>query len=100
MTKEIFTAYGPQAKDGDYVVVVHAFPNSGATPYSAKVLGGKAYTGYKVNRYGEQPKYLHKLSAVVVIPPEYVSEKEKAAIEEDIRVSTAPRGKKAVANND
>lgn len=94
MAKEIFTAFGPQAKDGDYVVVVHAFHNSGATTYPAKVLNGKAYTGYKVNRYGEQPKYLHKQNAVVVIPPEYVSEEEKAAIEEDIRVSTAKRTKK------
>lgn len=93
MAKEILTYYGPQAKDGDYVIVAHAFRNSGATTYAAKVHNGKAYTGIDVNRYGAHPKYLHKVSAVTVIPESYVSEERKAAIEEDIRMSTMPRGK-------
>ena len=93
MAKEILTYYGPPAKDGDYVIVAHAFRNSGATTYLAKVFNGKAYTGVDVNRYGSHPKYLHKASAVIVVPESYVSEERKAAIEEDIRVSTALRGK-------
>lgn len=100
MAKEILTYYGPQAKDGDYVIVAHAFHNSGATTHLAKVFNGKAYTGVNVNRYGSHPKYLHKASAVIVVPESYVSEERKAAIEEDIRMSTAPKAKKAVSGDD
>ena len=85
------TGYGPEAKDGDYVIVVDAdYVHRRSTTYIAKVYNGKAYTGKKM-RHGKEfkEKYIHKLNAVVVIPESYVSEETKLLIEEDIAKSNA-----------
>lgn len=96
MAKEIFTRHGPQAKDGDYVLVIHNPSMGAASGLIGKVYNGKAYTGYRYG-YSREPKYYHRLQVECVVPAEWVSEERRAAIEEDIRVSTTPKPKKAVA---
>ncbi len=80
------TKFGPEAKDGDYVIVLDVdYVHRRATSYIAKVYNGKAYTGYKMNG-GRDAKYIHKLIAQIIIPESIVSEETKALIEEDIRI--------------
>lgn len=89
----MLTGYGPEAKDGDYVIVVDAdYVHRRSTTYIAKVYNNKAYTGIKM-RYGSglKEKYIHKLNAVVVIPESYVPEETKLLIEEDIRISNTKK---------
>jgi hypothetical protein len=80
------TKFGPEAKDGDYVIVLDAdWMHRRATTYIARVYKDKAYTGYRTNgNLGE--KYIHKLHAQIVIPETLVSEENKKLIEEDIRI--------------
>ena len=81
------TKFGPEAKDGDYVIVLDAdYVHRRATNYIAKVCNNKAYTGARMN-YG-YGKYIHKLEAQVVIPESVVDEETKKLIEEDIRIHT------------
>ena len=80
------TKFGPEAKDGDYVIVLDVdYIHRRAMTYIAKVHNGKAYTGYKMN-YNRGIKYIHKLEAQVIIPESIVSEEDRVLIEEDIRV--------------
>lgn len=82
------TKFGPEAKDGDYVIVLDAdYVHRRATSYIAKVYRGKAYTGYKMN-YNRSTKYIHKLEAQVVISETIVPEETKTLIEEDIKMHT------------
>ena len=79
------TKFGPEAKDGDYVIVLDAdYVHRRATNYIAKVYNCKAYTGARMN-YGHG-KYIHKLEAQVVISESVVDEETKRLIEEDIRI--------------
>ena len=80
------TVFGPEAKDGDYAIVLDVdYVHRRATNYIAKVHKDKAYTGCKMNG-GRDAKYIHKLIAQVVIPESIVSEEVKNLIEEDIRI--------------
>lgn len=80
------THFGPEAKDGDYVIVLDVnYAGRRATNYIAKVHKGKAYTGRMFYTRGDT-KYIHKLGAEIVIPESIVSEETKALIEEDIRI--------------
>lgn len=79
----MYTSFGPEAKDGDYVIVLdNDYVHRRATNYIAKVYGDKAYTGHTMVGNG---KYIHKLGAVVVVPESIVPEETKKLIEEDIR---------------
>lgn len=79
------TKFGPEAKDGDYVIVLDVdYVHRSAKNLVAKVCGNKAYTGVKTN-YG-YGKYIHKLEAQIVIPESVIGEEMKALIEEDIRI--------------
>lgn len=81
------TLFGPEAKDGDYVLVTHVRHMSGtASTYAAKVYNGKAYTGQELGRPGSG-KYVHRVIADVVIPADYVSEENKKIIEKDIETT-------------
>lgn len=94
MAKEFITHYGPQAKEGDYVLVIHSTPKSSAIGLIGKVYNGKAYTGYNTSHYPSEPvKYRHRMSAECVIPVEWVTDEQRAAIEEDIRISNQPKKK-------
>ena len=80
------THFGPEAKDGDYVIVLDVnYVGRSATNYIAKVYKGKAYTGRRMYASGKL-KYIHKIGAEIVIPESIVPEEIKALIEEDIRV--------------
>lgn len=80
------TKFGPEAKDGDYVLVLDIdYVHRRATNFIAKVYGNKAYTGAKTN-YG-YGKYIHKLEAQIVIPESVVPEEIKVCIETDIKIS-------------
>lgn len=80
------TVFGPEAKEGDYVIVLDVdYTHRRATNYIAKVYNNKAYTGRKSNNgFG---KYIHKLNAQIVISEFIVSEEIKDLIEEDIKIS-------------
>lgn len=85
----MITGFGPEAKDGDYVIVVDAdYVHRRATTYAAKVYNNKAYTGKKMGK-GSKERYIHKLSAITVIPESYVPEETKLLIEEDIKISNS-----------
>ena len=90
------TGFGPEAKEGDYVIVLDAdYVHRSASTYIAKVHNNKAYTGMKM-KHGKnfQEKYIHKLSAITTIPESYVPEETKLLIEEDIRISDSKTKKK------
>ncbi|MCM1322950.1 MAG: hypothetical protein NC218_02055 [Acetobacter sp.] len=76
------TLFGPQAQEGDYVLVLHTEYKLGkANCYLAKVHNGKAYTGH----YDKAKRcYLHKMTAQVVVSPDIVPEELKEKIEKDI----------------
>ena len=78
------THFGPEAKDGDYVIVLDVnYVGRRATNYIAKVYKSKAYTGIKM--CGTH-KYIHKIGAEIVIPESIVPEETKSRIEEDIKI--------------
>ena len=80
------THFGPEAKDGDYVIVLDVnYVGRSATNYIAKVHKGKAYTG-RTMYTPRKIKYIHKIGAEIVIPESIVPEETKALIEEDIRI--------------
>ena len=80
------THFGPEAKDGDYVIVLDVnYVGRSATNYIAKVHKGRAYTGRTFYTRGDT-KYIHKIGAEIVISESIVPEEIKALIEEDIRI--------------
>lgn len=82
----MYTNFGPEAKEGDYVIVLDSdYVHRRGVNYIAKVHGDKAYTGKKMTGNG---KYIHKLGAVIVISESVVPEETKKLIEEDIRIHT------------
>ena len=86
------TKFGPQAKEGDYVIVLDSdYVHRRATTYVAKVFKGKAYTGVKM--IGNK-KYIHKIYAEIVIPESMVSEETKRLIDEDIQIHNNKKGEK------
>ena len=79
----MITKFGPEAKDGDYALVVDFnYVGRSVNTFIAKVHKGKAYTGKTMT--GNRGKYIHKLQAEVVIPETIVPEETKRLIEEDI----------------
>ena len=87
------TKFGPEAKDGDYVIVLDVdYIHRSAKTLIAKVHRDKAFTGYKTN-CNRGTKYIHKLEAQVVISEFIVSEELKVLIEEDIRIHNTKGGK-------
>ena len=87
------TRFGPEAKDGDYVIVLDAdYIHRSATNYIGKVCRNKAYTGMRqrnINSY----KFIHKIIAEVVIPESIVPEEIKEKIEEDIKLHAKEKKK-------
>ena len=79
------TKFGPEAQDGDYVIVLDVdYVHREARNYVAKVYKNKAYTGKTMTR--NHSKYIHKMSAEIVIPEYLVSEELKDLIETDIDI--------------
>lgn len=80
------TRFGPEAKDGDYCLVLeHNYRGNRSTVLPAKVHNGKAYTGVTYpTALGK--RYIHKTTAQVVIPASYVPDEIKEKIEEDIKI--------------
>ena len=88
------TLFGPEAKDGDYVLITHVRHMSGtASTYAAKVFEGKAYSGQEIGNPGSG-KYVHRVIADVVIPEDYVSEENKKLIEKDIQTAIKKKEEK------
>lgn len=82
----MYTKFGPEAKDGDYVIVLDVdYIHRRATTYIAKVYKNKAYTGIRISTQ-KGYKYLHKTSAEIIISEALVSDEIKAKIDEDIRI--------------
>lgn len=82
------TKIGPEAKDGDYVIVLDAdYVHRSARNLIAKAYNGKAYTGVWMYRSDGKRKYIHKLEAQIVIPESIVDEETKKLIEEDIKIN-------------
>ena len=87
------TRFGPEAKDGDYVIVLDAdYVHRTATNYIGKVCGDKAYTGIRM-RNSKSYKFIHKMIAEIVIPESIVPEETKEKIEEDIKLHVIPKKK-------
>ena len=87
----MLTQFGPEAKNGDYVIVLDSdYVHRKGVNYIAKVVDDKAYTGRKMTGFDSNGKarYIHKLTAVIVIPESIVPEETKTLIEEDIRLHT------------
>lgn len=83
------TKFGPEAKDGDYVIVLDAdYVHRRARNLVAKVYNDKAYTGVWMYSSSGKHKYLHKLEAQIVIPESIVDDETKRLIEEDIKAHT------------
>jgi len=62
------TRFGPEAKDGDYCLVLeHNYRGNRSTVLPAKVYKGKAYTGVSYPTASGH-KYIHKITAEVAIP--------------------------------
>ena len=81
----MYTKFGPEAKDGDYVLVVDFnYVGRSVNTYIAKVHNGKAYTGKTMAT--NCSKYIHKVQAEVVISGAIVPEETKHLIEEDIEL--------------
>ena len=81
----MWTKFGPEARDGDYVIVLDVdYMHRRAVNYIAKVYKGKAYTGIEMNS-AKGRKFIHKTDAQIVIPESIVSEETKARIAEDIK---------------
>lgn len=82
----MWTKFGPEAKEGDYVIVLDSdYVHRRAINYIAKVHKNKAYTGQTMYS-SKGRKYIHKLDAQIVIPESIVPEETRALIEEDIRI--------------
>lgn len=82
----MYTKFGPEAKDGDYVIVLDAdYMHRRANTYIAKVYKNKAYTGVGISTQ-KGYKYIHKTSAEVVVPENIVPDELKQKIEEDIKI--------------
>ena len=79
------TKFGPKAQDGNYVIVLDVdYVHREARNYIAKVYKNKAYTGKTMTR--NSSKYIHKMSAEIVIPEYLVPEDLKTLIERDINI--------------
>ena len=79
------TKFGPEAHEGEYVIVLDVdYVHRTAVNYIAKVHKNKAYTGKRMLR--DRSKYIHKMSAEIVIPEFLVPEELKVLIEEDIDI--------------
>lgn len=76
------TKFGPMARDGDFVTVVDFdYMKRKCETYVARVYRGKAYTG--IRKPGTD-RYIHKTSAISIIPENFVDEEIKRKIIEDI----------------
>lgn len=81
------TRFGPEAKNGDYVIVLDAdYVHRRATNYIAKVHKNKAYTGQTMQT-AKGTRYIHKIVAEVVISEDMVPEETKLLIEKDISIN-------------
>ena len=75
--------FGPSANDGDYVIVVDFnYVSRRCKTLIGKVYKNKVYTGTTMDT--KRDKYIHKISAEVVISKDIVPEETIKAIEEDI----------------
>ena len=87
------TRFGPEAKDGDYVIVLDAdYVHRSARNLIGKVCGNKAYTGMR-QRDIRTYNFIHKKIAEIVIPESMVPEEIKEKIEEDIKFNVIPKKK-------
>ena len=81
------TKFGKEAQDGDYVIVLDTdYVHRRATNYIAKVYKNKAYTGQKMYSAKGESRYIHKITAEVVISESIVPEETKKLIEGDIKI--------------
>ena len=85
--------YGPEAKDGDYVLTLHQYGYNGkfAKLLMGKLMDGKVYTGF---RFYEWEKFVHKLSAEMVIPESALTQEQLKNIELDIQQAIEEKQKK------
>lgn len=81
--------YGPDAQEGDYVLVLHrsGYGGKDADTFIGKVHNDKVYTG--IMRWngsrGAGCRPVHKLTAECIVPAEYATESCRARIEKDIK---------------
>ena len=81
----MYTKFGPEAKNGDYVLVVHSdYNKNNATTYIAKVYKNKAYTG--IRKRSAEYDFIHKIKAEIVISDSVVPEEIKKLIDKDIKL--------------
>ena len=87
------TRFGPEAKNGDYVIVLDAdYVHRSARNLIGKVCGNKVYTGMR-QRDIRTYNFIHKKIAEIVIPESMVPEEIKEKIEEDINLNANPKKK-------
>lgn len=74
--------FGPAAVNGDYVVTLHRYGYQGkeARALAGRVWDGKVYTGVR----DVKGKDVHKLSAIVIINPSLLTQKQKDRIQADM----------------
>ena len=81
----MYTMYGPEAKNGDYVLVQDvAYMKSSADIRVAQVHNGKAYAASAVPYKHGFRRWLRKETAIIVIPITEVSEASKKLIQMNI----------------
>ena len=75
--------FGPEAKDGDYVLVVDFnYVSRRCKTLIGKVYKNKVYTGTTMDT--KRDKYIHKLFAEIIVSEDILSDEMKKVIEEDI----------------
>lgn len=85
----MFTMYGPEAKDGDYVLVQDVqYMQRTAEVYVAQVRGDKAYAAAAI-RTSSKFRWLRKESAIAIFPADQVSELKKSLIQMNIDAEKA-----------
>lgn len=81
----MYTLYGPEAKDGDYVLVQDvAYMKGSADIIIAQVHDGKAYAASAVPSRNSSRRWLRKETAIVVIPESEICQAAKELIQMNI----------------
>lgn len=78
--------FGKDAENGDYVLTLHQYGYNGKNSIvlAGRVWDGKVYTGTRISDGTVQKTDIHKLSAILVIDPALLTEKQKADIQVDM----------------
>ena len=82
------TKYGPEAQEGDYVLVLDVdYWHGKSRTLIAQIYKNKAYTGTET-----KGKFIHKNIAEIIISEDFVPQETKELIKKDIELHNIERG--------